>query len=73
MKSPLPKPLVPVGGRPMVRYLIDALEGAGVKDIAVVIGHGVDEMRQELVKVTSSRFKRYVQKLQMRLHAQPML
>ena len=29
MKSPLPKPLVPVGGRPMVRYLIDALEGAG--------------------------------------------
>lgn len=48
MKSPLPKPLVPVGGRPMVRYLIDALEGAGVKDIAVVIGHGADEMRQEL-------------------------
>ena len=32
----------------MVRYLIDALEGAGVKDIAVVIGHGADEMRQEL-------------------------
>ena len=48
MKSPLPKPLVPVRGRPMVRYLIDALEGAGVKDIAVVIGHGADEMRQEL-------------------------
>lgn len=48
MKSHLPKPLVPVKGRPMVRYLIDALEAAGVKDIAVVIGHGADEMRQEL-------------------------
>ena len=48
MKSHLPKPLVPVKGRPMVRYLIDALETAGVKDIAVVIGHGADEMREEL-------------------------
>lgn len=48
MKSHLPKPLVPVQGRPMVRYLIDALESAGVKDIAVVIGHGAEEMRSEL-------------------------
>ena len=45
MKSELPKPLVPVRGKPMVRYLIDALESAGVSDIAVVIGHGADEMR----------------------------
>ena len=48
MKSELPKPLVPVRGKPMVRYLIDALESAGVSDIAVVIGHGADEMRKEL-------------------------
>ena len=48
MKSHLPKPLVPVKGRPMVRYLIDALESAGVEDIAIVIGHGADEMRNEL-------------------------
>jgi bifunctional N-acetylglucosamine-1-phosphate-uridyltransferase/glucosamine-1-phosphate-acetyltransferase GlmU-like protein len=32
----------------MVRFLIDALESAGVEDIAVVIGHGADEMRREL-------------------------
>ena len=29
MKSELPKVLVPVGGRPMIRYVIDAVRGGG--------------------------------------------
>lgn len=48
MKSDLPKVLVPVGGRPMIRYVIDGLREAGVKRIVVVIGYKSDLVRQEL-------------------------
>ena len=39
MKSELPKVLVPVAGRPMVRYVIDALRTAGVQRFVVVVGY----------------------------------
>ena len=48
MRSDLPKPLVPVAGKPIVRHLIEALEQAGLQNITVVIGHGADEMKAEL-------------------------
>lgn len=48
MKSELPKVLVPVGGRPMVRYVIDALRAAGVSRIVVVVGYRADLVRDEL-------------------------
>ena len=37
MGSELPKVLVPVGGRPMIRYVIDAVHGAGINRILVVV------------------------------------
>ncbi len=40
MKSPLPKVLHPVAGTPMIKKVIDAVKGAGAKDIRVVVGHG---------------------------------
>ena len=35
----MPKVLLELGGRPMIRYSIDAMEMAGVSDIAVVVGY----------------------------------
>lgn len=40
MKSPLPKVLHPVVGRPMISRTIQACRDAEIKDIRVVIGHG---------------------------------
>mgnify|MGYP003228794460 FL=1 len=37
MKSDLPKVLMPVDGKPMIRHIIDMLEGAGVEKIVTVI------------------------------------
>lgn len=38
MKSELPKPMNEVLGRPMLRWVIDAVRAAGVEDICVVTG-----------------------------------
>jgi len=47
MKSDLPKVLFPVCGKPMIEYVLDALEEAGVDEILVVVGY-----KQELVRST---------------------
>ncbi|QDV72542.1 Bifunctional protein GlmU [Planctomycetes bacterium K2D] len=48
MESELPKVLVPVAGRPMVRYVVDALREAGVQKIVVVVGYKAELVQQEL-------------------------
>jgi len=48
MKSELPKVLIPVCGRPMIHYVLDALEAAGIDQSIVVIGYGADLVRSEL-------------------------
>ncbi len=39
MKSPLPKVLHPVNGKPMIHCCLDALEEAGIKHSCVVVGY----------------------------------
>ena len=39
MRSRLPKVLHPVGGRPMIEYVLDALAAAGIERPVVVTGH----------------------------------
>lgn len=56
MKSELPKVLVPVAGRPMVRYVIDALRAAGVDRIVVVVGYRADLVRAELADLPGIEF-----------------
>ena len=56
MKSDLPKVLVPARGRPMVRYVIDALRGAGVGGVVVVVGSRAELVRQELADVPGIEF-----------------
>ena len=48
MKSDLPKVLVPVCGRPMIRFVIDALRAAGIPRTVVVVGYRAELIEQEL-------------------------
>ncbi len=48
MKSPLPKVLHPVAGVPMLHYVVNACKKAGVSEIRLVLGHGLN-----LVKAVS--------------------
>jgi bifunctional UDP-N-acetylglucosamine pyrophosphorylase/glucosamine-1-phosphate N-acetyltransferase/UDP-N-acetylglucosamine pyrophosphorylase len=48
MKSDLPKVLVEVCGRPMVQYVLDALEAGGIGRTIVVVGYRADLVRAAL-------------------------
>jgi len=48
MKSDLPKVLFPVLGRPMIHYVLDALEAAGVGRKIVVVGYRAEDVQAEL-------------------------
>jgi bifunctional UDP-N-acetylglucosamine pyrophosphorylase / glucosamine-1-phosphate N-acetyltransferase len=50
MNSDLPKVLFPVGRRPMVEYVLEALQKVGVRRIVVVVGYRADSVRQQLVQ-----------------------
>ncbi len=56
MKSDLPKVLVPVGGRPMVRFVIDALRAAGVSRLVIVVGYRAELVRSELAETPGLEF-----------------
>jgi 1L-myo-inositol 1-phosphate cytidylyltransferase len=47
----LPKPLVPILGRPLISYVIDALEKVGVRNLHAVIGANGDSLLAALVKL----------------------
>lgn len=48
MKSKLPKVLHKVCGKAMVEHVLDAVRGAGVEDVRVVVGHDADKVREYL-------------------------
>lgn len=48
MKSSLPKVMHRVGGKFLIRHVLDALEEAGIKDIVLVVGHGAEIVRSSL-------------------------
>lgn len=49
MKSDLPKVLLPVAGRPMIDYVLDALAAGGVGQVVVVVGYRGDLVREHLI------------------------
>jgi bifunctional UDP-N-acetylglucosamine pyrophosphorylase/glucosamine-1-phosphate N-acetyltransferase len=63
MKSDLPKVLCQVCNRPMVHFVLDALEGAGVQKKVVVIGYRGDDVRQELAGRQGVAFAEQTQQL----------
>ncbi len=48
MDSELPKVLVPVCGRPMIHYVVDAVRAAGIERMIMVVGFRADLVRREL-------------------------
>ncbi len=56
MKSDLPKVLFPVLGRPMIHWVLDALEAAGIQKSIVVVGYRADDVKQELAGRTGVSF-----------------
>ncbi len=45
MKSELPKPLVPLKGQPIVRYIVDAFRDAEVENVTLVVGYKADMIK----------------------------
>ena len=41
----IPKPLLPVANVPMVGHVLNGLRGAGIHDVAVIVGHMADQVR----------------------------
>lgn len=48
----MPKPLVPVSGRPMLDYVLDLLVGAGVDTTAINVHHFADQMEERISRET---------------------
>jgi len=52
-----PKHLAPLGGRPLLAHVLDALASAGLGEIVVVLGHAADDV-EPIVTVPSARIVR---------------
>jgi UDP-N-acetylglucosamine diphosphorylase/glucosamine-1-phosphate N-acetyltransferase len=50
MRSDLPKVLVPVAGRPMLQYVLDALQAADVSQVALVVGYRHELLRAQFAQ-----------------------
>ena len=48
MKSDLPKVLIEICGRPMIEYVLDALDAVGFDRIVVVVGYRADDVKRAL-------------------------
>ena len=56
MESDLPKVLVPVLGRPMIRYVLDAVREARIRRMLVVVGYRSRLVREELAGESGVEF-----------------
>ena len=63
MKSELPKVLFPVLGRPMIHYVLDALEAGGIERTIVVVGYKSELVREELKDRENIRFVEQTEQL----------
>src|SRR5262245_59407667 len=51
MKSAVPKVLHKIAGLPMVAHVIQAARAAGGSDVALVVGHGADEVKAAIASL----------------------
>jgi len=57
MKSQTCKVLHPIAGRPMILYVLDSLEKAGLTEVSLVVGHDAEKVKASL----SSRHLRFAE------------
>ena len=60
LTTKMPKPVVPLAGRPHILYVIDWLEGHGVDDVVVSCAHLADEVRAALEGIETGPRLRFV-------------
>ncbi len=41
----LPKPMIPVRGKPILQHIIEGLRGAGLTDVLLIVGYREDVVR----------------------------
>jgi bifunctional UDP-N-acetylglucosamine pyrophosphorylase/glucosamine-1-phosphate N-acetyltransferase/UDP-N-acetylglucosamine pyrophosphorylase len=63
MKSDLPKVLCQVLGRPMIEFVLDALEAGGVEQMVAVIGYRGDDVRKQLASRKNVHFVEQTERL----------
>lgn len=56
MESELPKVLCQANGRPLVRYVLEALNQAGVEGMVVVVGYEAEQVESELSGESNLQF-----------------
>lgn len=63
MNSDRPKVLMPALGRPLIDYVIDTLEAAGIRRTVVVIGYRGDDVKEALQNRTGIEFVEQTEQL----------
>ena len=63
MESDLPKVLCPVLGRPMIEFVLDALEAAGVGRVIGVVGYKADDVRSALAARSNVEYALQIERL----------
>lgn len=63
MGSDLPKVLLPVCGRPMLRFVLDAVRASGIERAVVVVGHRAELVREELAGEAGVSFAEQTEQL----------
>ena len=53
----MPKPLVPVAGRPMIKYALDKFVAYGIEEVVVNVSHHKEQLMDYLSAFKSLRFK----------------
>lgn len=61
MKSVKPKVLTEIVFQPMLSWVLDAVEGAGISDIGVIVGNKAEEVEAFLSKRKADAYKTFVQ------------
>lgn len=56
MQSNLPKVLHPIAGRPMLTHVLDSARALGAQCIAIVVGHGADQVKQAYAAQSDLQF-----------------
>jgi len=63
MKSDLPKVLFEVCGRPIIEFVLDAVQEAGIERMVVVVGYRADDVRRRLAARRHLAFVEQTQQL----------